>query len=114
MGDIDINTLTMEQYMDLIRDNNRSGMVTPEIRNEVDFKITSQFMKELRRNLFTDTEDEDAHKHVRRVLEIADLFHILGVTHDSIMLILFPITLTWEARRRKNMLPVGSITTWDC
>ncbi|GJV59008.1 hypothetical protein Tco_1465108 [Tanacetum coccineum] len=71
--------------MALIRDNNRSGVVTPEIRNDVDFEITSQFMKELRRNLFTDTEDEDAHEHVRRVLEIADLFHILGVTHDSIM-----------------------------
>ncbi|GJX92763.1 lon protease 2, peroxisomal [Tanacetum coccineum] len=80
MGDIDINTLTMEQYMALIRDNIRSGVVKPEIGNDVDFEIKSQFMKELRRNLFAGTEDEDAHEH-------------------------FPITLTGAARRWKNMLP---------
>ncbi|GJS00436.1 hypothetical protein Tco_0316944 [Tanacetum coccineum] len=64
MGDIDINTLTMEQYIALIRHNNRSGVVKPEIRNNVNFKIKSHFMKKLRRNLFAGTEDEDAHEHV--------------------------------------------------
>nr|GEW00620.1 zf-CCHC domain-containing protein/DUF4219 domain-containing protein/UBN2 domain-containing protein [Tanacetum cinerariifolium] len=52
MGDIDINTLTMEQYIALIRDNNRSWVVKLEIGNNVDFEIKSHFMKELRRNLF--------------------------------------------------------------
>ncbi|GJR22092.1 hypothetical protein Tco_0970619 [Tanacetum coccineum] len=111
MGDIDINTLTMEQYMALIRDNNRPGVVRPEIGNDIDFEIKSQFMKELRRNLFAGTDDEDAHEHVRRVLEIMDLFHIPGVTHDAIMLRVFPITLTGAARRWKNMLPAGLINT---
>ncbi|GKA16305.1 hypothetical protein Tco_0696052, partial [Tanacetum coccineum] len=32
------------------------------------------------------TDDEDAHEHVRRVLEIVDLFHFPGVTHNAIML----------------------------
>ncbi|GJU02001.1 hypothetical protein Tco_1112339, partial [Tanacetum coccineum] len=112
MGDIDINTLTMEHYMALIRDNNRSGVVKLEIVNDVDFEIKIQFMKELRHNLFAGTEDEDAHGHVQRVLEIANLFHIHGVTHDAIMLRVFPITLTGETRRWKNMLPAGSVTTW--
>ncbi|GJV60393.1 hypothetical protein Tco_1466493 [Tanacetum coccineum] len=43
-------------------------------------------MKELRCNLFAGTEDEDAYEHVRRVLEIAYLFHIPDITHDAIML----------------------------
>ncbi|GJT58919.1 reverse transcriptase domain-containing protein [Tanacetum coccineum] len=32
------------------------------------------------------TDDEDAYEHVRMVLEIVDLFHFPGVTHDAIML----------------------------
>ncbi|GKD34326.1 hypothetical protein Tco_1249835 [Tanacetum coccineum] len=45
------------------------------------------------------TDDEDAHEHVRRVLEIIDLFHFPGVTHDAIMLRVFPITLKGWALR---------------
>ncbi|GKB87416.1 hypothetical protein Tco_0959688, partial [Tanacetum coccineum] len=43
-----------------------SGVVKPEIRNDVNFEIKSYFMKQLRRNLFAGTEDEDTHEHVRR------------------------------------------------
>ncbi|GJR78531.1 ribonuclease H-like domain-containing protein [Tanacetum coccineum] len=103
----------MKQYIAFILDNNRSGVVKHQIGNDVDFDIESHFMKELRRNLFAGTEDEDVHEHVRRVLEIADLFHIFGITHDAIMLRVFPITLTGATRNWKNMLPAGSITTWD-
>ncbi|GJZ39749.1 ribonuclease H-like domain-containing protein [Tanacetum coccineum] len=109
----DINMLTLEQYMALTRRNNGQGIVKPEIGNNIDFEIRSQFIKELRLNLFAGTEDEDADEHVRRVLEIADLFHIPRVTHDAIMIRVFPITLTGAARRWKTMLPVGLINTWD-
>ncbi|GJZ11519.1 zinc knuckle CX2CX4HX4C containing protein [Tanacetum coccineum] len=99
--------------MDLTRGNNGPGIVKPEIRNNVDFEIKSQFIKESRLNLFMGIQDKDAHEHVRRVLEIADLFYIPGVTHDVIMLRVFPITLIREARRWKNMLPARSINTQD-
>ncbi|GJU46828.1 putative ribonuclease H-like domain-containing protein [Tanacetum coccineum] len=112
MGAIDINTLTIEQYLALTR-RDRPGMVIPELGNDVNFEIKSQFMSELRCNLFAGTYDEDAHEHVRRVLEITDLFHILGVTRDAAMLRVFPITLTRATRRWKNMLPAWSISTWD-
>ncbi|GJZ74237.1 hypothetical protein Tco_0638383 [Tanacetum coccineum] len=71
MGTIDINTLTIEQYLSLTQ-RDRSGVVMPELKNDVDFKIKSQFMSELRCNLFAGA-----------------------------------------ARRWKNMLPAGSISTWD-
>ncbi|GJU46033.1 ribonuclease H-like domain-containing protein [Tanacetum coccineum] len=59
------------------------------------------------------TDDEDAYEHLQRVLEITNLFHIPGVTRDTVMLRVSPITLTGAAKRWKNMLPVGSISTWD-
>nr|GEW13119.1 hypothetical protein [Tanacetum cinerariifolium] len=59
MGDMDINTPFMEQYMASTRGNNRTSMVRPEIGNNVNFEIKSQFMKELRLNLFAGTKDED-------------------------------------------------------
>ncbi|GKD68874.1 hypothetical protein Tco_1322964 [Tanacetum coccineum] len=93
MGDdVDISTLTMEQYMALIQDNIRPDIVKPEIDG---------------------IDDEDAHEHMRRVLEILDLFHFPSVTHDAFMLRVFPITLSGPALRWKNRLSAGLITTWD-
>ena len=46
MGDADINTLTIEQYMTLNRINNVSGVVRPGIGNNVPFEIKGQLMKE--------------------------------------------------------------------
>ncbi|GJS99894.1 hypothetical protein Tco_0821064 [Tanacetum coccineum] len=66
-------------------------------------------MRELRRKLFTGTDDEDAYERVGTVLEIVDLFHFPGVTHDAIMLRVFPITLKGRALRWKDRLPAGFI-----
>ncbi|GKB96411.1 hypothetical protein Tco_0982548 [Tanacetum coccineum] len=114
MGDdVDISVLTIEQYLALIQDNNRPGIVKPKIGDDIEFKISSNFMRELRRKLFAGIDDEDAHEHVWRVLEIVDLFHFLGVTHDAVMLRVFPITLKGRALRWKKRLPAGVINTWD-
>nr|GEV38729.1 hypothetical protein [Tanacetum cinerariifolium] len=51
MGTIDINALTIEQYIALTR-RDRTYMVIPELGNDVDFEIKSQFMSELKCNLF--------------------------------------------------------------
>ncbi|GJW12966.1 ribonuclease H-like domain-containing protein [Tanacetum coccineum] len=114
MGDdVDISTLTIEQYVALIRDNIRPGVVKPKIGNDIEIKINSNFMRELRRKIFTGTDDDDAHEHVRRVLEIVDLFHFPGITHDAIMLRVFPITLKGPTLRWKKRLQAGVINTWD-
>ncbi|GJX99004.1 hypothetical protein Tco_0356023, partial [Tanacetum coccineum] len=84
--DVDISALTMEQYIALIPDDIKPGIVNPKIGDDVEFEINANFMRELRRKLFAGTDDEDAYEHVRTVLEIVDLFHFPGVTHDAIML----------------------------
>ncbi|GKB51006.1 hypothetical protein Tco_0901759, partial [Tanacetum coccineum] len=54
MGDdVDISTLTIEQYLALIQDNNRPAIVKSKIGDDVEFEINSNFMRELRRKLFT-------------------------------------------------------------
>nr|GEV28925.1 hypothetical protein [Tanacetum cinerariifolium] len=44
MAGVDINTLTMEQYLALSRENKAPGMVKPEMRGNVNFEIKSQFI----------------------------------------------------------------------
>ncbi|GKD47537.1 hypothetical protein Tco_1276513 [Tanacetum coccineum] len=45
------------------------------------------------------SDNEDANKHIKKVLEIVDLFHIPEVTQDQIMLRVFPMSLTGVASR---------------
>ncbi|GKA69220.1 hypothetical protein Tco_0775284, partial [Tanacetum coccineum] len=55
--DVDINTLTMKQYLALIQDNIRQGVVKPKIGNAIKFEINNNFMRELRRKLFKGKKD---------------------------------------------------------
>nr|GEU91087.1 hypothetical protein [Tanacetum cinerariifolium] len=68
MAGVDINTLSMEQYLALSRGNQASGMVKPEIRGNVNFKIKSQFMRELREYTFSENKNEDAYDHIDRAI----------------------------------------------
>ncbi|GJV71466.1 hypothetical protein Tco_1491461 [Tanacetum coccineum] len=86
MARVDIDTLTMEQYLALSRENQAPGVVKPEIRGNVNFKIKSQFMHELREDTFSGNKDEDAHDNIDRVLSAAGLFNIPRVTKDAVLL----------------------------
>ncbi|GJY92433.1 hypothetical protein Tco_0508215 [Tanacetum coccineum] len=68
--DVDISVLTIEQYIALIPDDIKPGIVNPKIGDD-----------------------------------IMDLFHFPGVTHDAIMLRVFPMTLKGRALRWKDRLP---------
>ncbi|GJW20741.1 hypothetical protein Tco_0031363 [Tanacetum coccineum] len=89
----------LEKYLAVTRGNQAPGMVKPEIGGNVNFKIKSQFMRELREDTFSGNKNDDAHEHVKRVLDIVSLFNILGVSHDAVMLCIFLITLTGTAKR---------------
>ncbi|GKD81602.1 hypothetical protein Tco_1348441, partial [Tanacetum coccineum] len=60
MAGVDINTLTMEQYLALSQENQAPGVVKLEIRGNVNFEIKSQFMRELREDTFFGNKNEDA------------------------------------------------------
>ncbi|GJZ82499.1 hypothetical protein Tco_0647672 [Tanacetum coccineum] len=99
MAEGEIDNLTMEQYLALTRENQEPGVVKPEIGGNANFEIKSQFMRQLREDTFFGNKNDDAHEHVVRVLDIVSLFNIPGVSHDAVMLRVFPITLTGAAKR---------------
>ncbi|GKB46431.1 hypothetical protein Tco_0897184 [Tanacetum coccineum] len=68
--DVDISALTMEQYIALIPDDIKPGIVNPKIGDDVEFEINANFMRELRRKLFIGIDDEDAYEHVRTKVHI--------------------------------------------
>ncbi|GKB96146.1 hypothetical protein Tco_0982283 [Tanacetum coccineum] len=99
IGKVDIDTHTMEQYLALTRANQTPGLVKPTIRNNVNFEIKCQFVRGLREETFSGNKNDDAHKHVEKGLDIISLFNIPGVTHDTVMLRVFPITHTLVQQR---------------
>ncbi|GKD39726.1 hypothetical protein Tco_1259933 [Tanacetum coccineum] len=103
----------MEQYLTLTRGNHAPSVVKPAIGNNVNFKIKSQFMREHMEDTFSRNKNDDAHEHVEKILDIVSLFNIPGVTHDAVMLCVFPITFTRAAKRWFNRIPSGLINTWD-
>ncbi|GJV10677.1 uncharacterized mitochondrial protein-like protein [Tanacetum coccineum] len=115
MAGVDIDTLIMEQYLALSRENQASGVVKPKIRGNANFEIKSQFMCELREDTFFGNKDKDAHDHIDRVLSIVGLFNIHEVSKDAVMLRVFPFTLTRSAKkvggqtRPRNYQYLGSL-----
>ncbi|GJZ91886.1 nucleobase-ascorbate transporter 12 [Tanacetum coccineum] len=79
-------TETMEQYMSKTRGDYGSGVTMPNIDANAHFEIKGQFLKELRDNTFSGSKHKDANEHIKKVLEIVDLFHIPNITQDQIML----------------------------
>ncbi|GJT09006.1 hypothetical protein Tco_0843468 [Tanacetum coccineum] len=93
---------TMEQYMSKTRADYGSGVARPKIEEKDSFELKGQFLKELRDNTFSGSDHKDANKHIEKVLEIVDLFHIPNITVDQVMLRAFPMSLTRAAKQVKS------------
>ncbi|GJV55119.1 hypothetical protein Tco_1456124 [Tanacetum coccineum] len=104
---------TMEEYMTKTREDYGSGIARPKIDEKARFELKGQFLKELRDNTFSGSDNEDANEHIEKVLEIVDLFHIFEMNQDQIMLRVFPMSLIGAANRWLRNEPVGSIITWE-
>ncbi|GKG28029.1 hypothetical protein Tco_0406356, partial [Tanacetum coccineum] len=77
---------TMEQCMCKTREDYGPGVTRPTINQDTPLELKGQFLKELCDNTFSGSKLEDANEHIKKVLEIVDLFHIPKVTQDQIML----------------------------
>nr|GEU64078.1 hypothetical protein [Tanacetum cinerariifolium] len=104
---------TMEQYMSQTRADYGSGIATPKIEDKDNLELKGQFLKELCDNTFSGLDHEDANEHIEKVLEIMDLFHILNITIDQVMLRAFLMSLTGAASHWLRNKPSGLITTWE-
>ncbi|GJT65537.1 hypothetical protein Tco_1017017 [Tanacetum coccineum] len=77
----------------------KPGVSRPKIEEKDSFKLKGQFLKELRENTFSGSDNKDANEHIEKVLEIVDLFHVPNITVDQLMLRVFPISLTGATSR---------------
>ena len=73
---IDIDTLTLEEYLAMTRAEQEPSLVRPVIGANVRLEIKGQFMRELREQLFSGSKDEDTYEHVEHVLYITSLINI--------------------------------------
>ncbi|GJV33529.1 retrovirus-related pol polyprotein from transposon TNT 1-94 [Tanacetum coccineum] len=103
----------MEQYMSKTRGDYGSGVIRPTINQDTHFELKGQFLKELHDNTFSGSEHEVKNEHIKKVLEIVDLVHILKITQDQIMLRAFHVSLIGAARKWLRNQPSGLITTWE-
>ncbi|GJR38197.1 putative reverse transcriptase domain-containing protein [Tanacetum coccineum] len=71
---------TMEKYMSKTRTDYRSGVARPKIDNKDQFELKGQFLKELRENTLSSSDNEDENELIEKVLEIVDLFHVPNIT----------------------------------
>ncbi|GJT55705.1 hypothetical protein Tco_0990759 [Tanacetum coccineum] len=90
---------TMKQYMSKTRTDYGSGVARLKIEEKDNFELKGQFLKELRENTFSGSDNEDANEHIEKVLKIVDLFHVPKITVDQLMLRVFPISLTGAANK---------------
>ncbi|GJZ01210.1 DNA-directed DNA polymerase [Tanacetum coccineum] len=98
---------TMEQYMSKTRADYGSVVARPKIEDKYKFELKGQFLKELRTNTFSGSDHEDANEHIEKVLEIVDLFNILNITIDQVMLRAFPMSLTGAANIQAQLNNLG-------
>ncbi|GKC63694.1 reverse transcriptase domain-containing protein [Tanacetum coccineum] len=104
---------TMEQYMSKTRTDYGSGVARLKIDNKDQFELKGDFLKELRENTFSGSDNEDANEHIEKVLEIVNLFHVPNITVDQLMLRVLPISLTRSIAHWLRNEPTGSIKTWE-
>ncbi|GKA20618.1 retrovirus-related pol polyprotein from transposon TNT 1-94, partial [Tanacetum coccineum] len=104
---------TIEEYTTRTRKGYGTDVARPKIKEKDHFELKGQFLKELRDNTFSGSNNEDANEHIEKFLKIVDLFHIPNITHDQVMLRAFPMSLTGAASRWLRNEPAGSITTWE-
>ncbi|GJT70216.1 hypothetical protein Tco_1029502 [Tanacetum coccineum] len=61
---------TMEEYMMKTREDYGSGIARPKIDENAHFELKGQFLMELHDNTFSGSDNDDANKHIEKVLEI--------------------------------------------
>ncbi|GJY58952.1 hypothetical protein Tco_0458844 [Tanacetum coccineum] len=73
---------TMEEYMMKTREDYGSRIARPKFDDKAHSVLKIQFLKELRDNTFSGSDNEDAKEHIKKVLEIVGLFHTPNVTEN--------------------------------
>nr|GEZ56584.1 hypothetical protein [Tanacetum cinerariifolium]GEZ86331.1 hypothetical protein [Tanacetum cinerariifolium] len=87
------------------------AITIPETTNE--FAIKGNHLTLVKRNQFDGKTKTDPHKHIHEFLEIYDMFKYRDTKNEVVRLMMFPLSLTREAKTWLNELNEGTIEMWD-
>ncbi|GJZ79662.1 retrovirus-related pol polyprotein from transposon TNT 1-94 [Tanacetum coccineum] len=88
-----------------------SAIIIPETANE--FAIKGNHLTLFKGNQFDGRTKTDPHKHIYEFLGICDMFKYRDTENEVVRLMMFPLSLTREAKTWLDELNEGTIKTWD-
>ncbi|GJS92347.1 hypothetical protein Tco_0774983 [Tanacetum coccineum] len=88
-----------------------SAITIPETANE--FTIKGNHLTLVKGNQFDGRIKTDPHQHIHEFLEICDMFKYRDTKNEAVCLMMFPLSLTGEAKTWLDELNEGTIKTWD-
>ncbi|GJV42100.1 reverse transcriptase domain-containing protein [Tanacetum coccineum] len=88
-----------------------SVIIIPETANE--FAIKGNHLTLVKGNQFDGRTKTDPHKHIHEFLRICDMFKYIYTENEVVCLMMFPLSLTGEAKTWLDELNEGTIKTWD-
>ncbi|GJR86349.1 reverse transcriptase domain-containing protein [Tanacetum coccineum] len=88
-----------------------SAITIPETANE--FAIKGNHLTLVKGNQFDGRTKTDPHKHIHEFLGICDMFKYRDTKNEAVCLMMFPLSLTGEAKTWLDKLNEGTIKTWD-
>ncbi|GJR07204.1 hypothetical protein Tco_0530188 [Tanacetum coccineum] len=103
---VDIETLTLEQYLALDPNNTRRRFTCPDNST---FEIKGQLLRELRKISFSGGPTDSAVEHISNVLEIASIFN----AQESTLVQVFPLTLEGIAKRWFERTSTECTKSWS-
>ncbi|GJY50149.1 reverse transcriptase domain-containing protein [Tanacetum coccineum] len=87
------------------------AIIIPEIANE--FAIKGNHLTLVKGNQFDGRTKTDPHKHIHEFLGICDMFKYRDTENEVVRLMMFPLSLTGEAKTWLDELNEGTIEMWD-
>ncbi|GJX15332.1 reverse transcriptase domain-containing protein [Tanacetum coccineum] len=88
-----------------------SAITIPKTANE--FAIKGNHLTLVKGNQFNGRTKTDPHKHIHEFLGICDMFKYRDTENEAVRLMMFPLSLTGEAKTWLDELNEGTIETWD-
>ncbi|GJT80940.1 reverse transcriptase domain-containing protein [Tanacetum coccineum] len=88
-----------------------SAITIPKTANE--FVIKGNHVTLVIENQFDGRIKTDPHKHIHEFFEICDMFKYSDTENEPVRLMMFPLSLTREAKTWLNELNKGTIKMWD-
>nr|GEU55291.1 reverse transcriptase domain-containing protein [Tanacetum cinerariifolium] len=88
-----------------------STITIPETVNK--FEIKGNHLTLVKGNQFDGRTKTDPHKHMHEFLRICNMFKYRDTENEAVRLMMFPLSLTREAKTWLEELNEGTIETWD-